>query len=118
MTSINSKMGLKAAGTRAMMKLPTDRALRNRITSAVCPNCQRTGARLSKTQPDSLWCSCCYHTWRMEEDTTMRPDDPVKPLTDPPRADPARTDPPPPDDDDRDNDLDDDDDPETKDPRR
>jgi hypothetical protein len=65
MSTINGKLGLKAAGKRSMMKLPTDRELRNRITSAVCPACQRTGARPSKTQPGGLYCTWCNHVWEL-----------------------------------------------------
>ena len=67
MTSINSKMGLKPAGKRSMMKLPTDRAEAAKITAAVCPECQRTGARLSKTVPNALYCTWCYHIWPRPE---------------------------------------------------
>jgi len=66
MSSINGKLGLRPAGKRAMMKLPTDRALRNRITSAQCPSCGLRNAALSKTQPDHLWCRACSHTWPLE----------------------------------------------------
>ena len=60
MTSINDKLGLKRAGTRAFMKLPPDRADAARITSAVCPSCGRTGARASKTKgPGWVYCSWC-----------------------------------------------------------
>ena len=59
MTNINDKLGLKRAGQRSMMKLPTDRTERNRITSARCPSCQRTGARPSKTKPGALYFPCC-----------------------------------------------------------
>lgn len=61
MTSINSKMGLKPAGKRNMMKLPTNRAEAAKITSAKCPCCGRTGARASKTQPGKLYCTV-YNT--------------------------------------------------------
>jgi ribosomal protein L37AE/L43A len=66
MTSINDKMGLKRAGKRSMMKLPTDRELRSRITSARCPLCARTGATLSRVQPGTLFCTWCSHTWPLE----------------------------------------------------
>ena len=62
MTSINDKLGIKRAGKRAMMKLPADRRLRNAITSAKCPQCSHTGARLSGNQTE-LWCSWCMHRW-------------------------------------------------------
>jgi ribosomal protein L37AE/L43A len=65
-TTINSKMGLKPAGKRSMMNLPADRALRNRVTSAVCPACQRTGARLSKLKAGWLVCSWCNTSWALE----------------------------------------------------
>jgi hypothetical protein len=66
MTTINSKMGMKPAGKRSMMKLPTDRELRNRITSAICPECQRTGQRPSKTRgPGWLYCPGCNHIWEL-----------------------------------------------------
>jgi hypothetical protein len=66
MTTINSKMGLKPAGKRSMMKLPTDRAEAAKITAAKCPSCQRTGARPSKTKGAGwLWCSWCNTTWEL-----------------------------------------------------
>lgn len=65
MTSINKQMGLRPAGKRSMMKLPTDRALRTRVTSAVCPNCHRTGANLSKLRPGWMNCTWCNHTWEL-----------------------------------------------------
>jgi hypothetical protein len=64
MTSINSKMGLKPAGQRDMMKLPKDRAAAAAITSAKCPACQHTGARASKTQPGALYCTWCNTIWQ------------------------------------------------------
>jgi hypothetical protein len=66
MTSINEKLGLRRAGPRAMMKLPTDRALRNRVTAARCPTCQRTGAHLSKRRPGWLVCGWCNDSWALE----------------------------------------------------
>jgi len=63
MTSINSKMGLKPAGKRSMMKLPPNRAEAAKITSAVCPECQHTGARASKTKPGWLYCTWCNTTF-------------------------------------------------------
>ena len=64
MTSINSKMGLKRAGKRAMMKLPPTRAAAAALTSAKCPVCQHTGARESKTKgPGWLYCTWCNHLW-------------------------------------------------------
>lgn len=63
MSTINGKLGLKPAGKRNMMKLPDDRATRSAITSAVCPNCGRRGANLSKTKVDHLFCTHCAHVW-------------------------------------------------------
>lgn len=65
MSTINGKLGLKAAGKRQMMKLPTDRALRAKVTSAYCPDCQRTGAHLSHAKPGWLVCGWCQHTWEL-----------------------------------------------------
>lgn len=65
MTSINSKLGLKPAGRRSMMKLPKDRAAAAAITSAICPECHHTGARPSKTQPGKLYCTWCNHIWEL-----------------------------------------------------
>ena len=65
MSHINDKMGFKPAGKRSMMKLPTDRALRNRVTSAKCPQCDRTGARLSRLLKGWLVCGWCNHTWEL-----------------------------------------------------
>lgn len=65
MSRINENLGLPPAGKRAMMKLPTDRELRNRLTAAQCPACQRTGARLSQLRDRAGWfvCSWCNHFW-------------------------------------------------------
>jgi hypothetical protein len=66
MTSINDRLGLKRAGKRSMMKLPTNRAEAARITSAKCPNCQRTGARsFPRKGPDWVFCSWCSHAWEL-----------------------------------------------------
>jgi uncharacterized Zn finger protein (UPF0148 family) len=70
MTTINSKMGLKPAGQRSMMKLPRDRAAAAAITSAKCPVCGRTGARPSKTQPGKLYCTVCNHIWAPTQEPT------------------------------------------------
>ena len=67
MSRINEKLGLKPAGQRSMMKLPADRALRVRITSARCPACQRTGAHCSRQCPGWLVCGWCAETWKLEE---------------------------------------------------
>jgi hypothetical protein len=57
---INEKLGFKPAGQRSMMKgLPKTLAERNRITSATCPHCGRTGARASQTKPGKLYFHCC-----------------------------------------------------------
>jgi hypothetical protein len=65
MSRINEKLGLKPAGKRAFMKLPDDRELRNRLTAAKCPACERTGARLSKLRNREGWFvfSWCQHAW-------------------------------------------------------
>lgn len=63
--SINDKLGLKRAGKRSMMKLPDDRALRAKVTSARCPSCASTGAYLSKVKAGWLVCSWCHHTWEL-----------------------------------------------------
>jgi len=69
MTSINSKMGLKPAGKRSMMKLPTDRAEAVKITAAVCPECQRGGQRPSKTRGKGwAYCEHCNHIWELPKD--------------------------------------------------
>jgi len=68
MTSINEKLGFKRPGKRAFMKnLPGDRALRNRVTSAKCPACDRTGAHLSRLRGQEGWLTCgwCNHTWEL-----------------------------------------------------
>jgi ribosomal protein L37AE/L43A len=65
MTHINQRLGLKPAGQRSMMKLPKDRALRTKVTSAKCPACQRTGAQLSKLKAGWLVCSWCEETWEL-----------------------------------------------------
>ena len=65
MSRINDKMGLKPAGKRSMMKLPVDKALRNRLTAAQCPACEARGAYLSKVAGREGWfvCSWCSHAW-------------------------------------------------------
>jgi hypothetical protein len=68
MSHINEKLGLKPAGQRSMMKLPADRALRNRITAAQCPQCQQRGARPKPHHPGWVFCSWCAHTWELPAD--------------------------------------------------
>jgi hypothetical protein len=63
MTHINEKLGLRAGGKRAMMKLPSDHTLRSQLTAAICPACRQRYARLSHVQPDAFWCAWCSHTW-------------------------------------------------------
>lgn len=66
MSTINGNLGLKPAGKRSMMKLPPDRAEAARITSAVCPECGRTGARPSKTKGKGwAYCGGCNHVWEL-----------------------------------------------------
>lgn len=62
---INEKLGLKSAGKRSMMQLPDTRAAAAALTSAKCPKCGQRGARLSRTQAGSYWCSQadCGETW-------------------------------------------------------
>lgn len=71
MSHINQKLGLKPAGQRSMMKLPPDRALRNRVTSAKCPACGQRGAYLSRVHGHAgrLVCSWCSHTWDLEPES-------------------------------------------------
>jgi ribosomal protein L37AE/L43A len=65
MTSINKNLGLRPAGKRSMMKLPEDRALRAKVTAAKCPQCDRTGAQLSRLRPGFLYCTHCYTQWEL-----------------------------------------------------
>lgn len=69
MSTINGKLGLKPAGQRNLMKLPQDRALRNRVTSAQCPNptCGQRRAHLSKVkgQESMVVCEWCGETWAL-----------------------------------------------------
>ncbi len=65
MSHINDKLGLKPAGKRALMKLPTDRALRNRVTAAQCPTCQQRRAHLNRSKAGWLVCEWCQTTWEM-----------------------------------------------------
>lgn len=67
MSTINQKQGLRPAGKRSMMKLPTDRALRNQVTAAQCPKCGLYRASLSKVKghAGSLWCTGCGHAWEL-----------------------------------------------------
>jgi predicted RNA-binding Zn-ribbon protein involved in translation (DUF1610 family) len=69
MSSINEKLGLGRAGTRAMMKLPDDRAARSRLTSAVCPTCGSRGIFLAKDRRRVGWFACprCAHSWNPDE---------------------------------------------------
>jgi hypothetical protein len=64
MTSINEKLGLRRAGKRRMMNLPTDRAAASALTAAQCPACGQRRARVSATRPGLLWCGWCAHHWR------------------------------------------------------
>ena len=66
MSRINEKLGLKPAGQRAMMKLPKDRDLRNRLTAAKCPQCGERGARISRNELNGVWCSWCHYHWVLE----------------------------------------------------
>ena len=62
----NQKLGLRPAGQRAMMKLPQDRAARNRITAAACPECGHHGAIPSKTKGGAwVMCTWCAHVWEL-----------------------------------------------------
>jgi transcription elongation factor Elf1 len=64
MTSINDKLGIKRAGKRAMMKLPTNRSEAVLITSAQCPSCGRRGqATASKLKAGHYWCRWCSATY-------------------------------------------------------
>lgn len=66
MSTINGKLGLRPAGKRSMMKLPTNRAEAAKITSAICPECARTGARPSKTKGAGwVYCPHCNHIWEL-----------------------------------------------------
>jgi len=63
MTSINSKLGVRPARKRSMMKLPSDLEARSRLTAAECPKCGRRGANASRLQPGAYWCTWCSHHW-------------------------------------------------------
>lgn len=71
-TSINSKMGLRPAGKRSMMKLPTSRAEAAKLTAAQCPACQQRGAQISRVQGREGWytCSWCAHSWDPDAEAT------------------------------------------------
>lgn len=66
MSRINEKLGLRPGGKRHT-DLPTDRALRNRITAARCPVCARTGAKYLKHRQPGIWlfCTWCSDTWEL-----------------------------------------------------
>ncbi len=66
MSHINEKLGLRPAGKRSMMKLPSDRELRIRITAAQCPKCAERGARPKPHQSGWVFCSWCNHTWELQ----------------------------------------------------
>lgn len=66
MSTINGKLGLRPAGKRSMMKLPPNRAEAAKITSAICPTCQRTGQRPSKMKGAGwVYCPHCNATWEL-----------------------------------------------------
>jgi hypothetical protein len=66
MSHINEKLGLRPAGQRSMMKLPKTLTDRNRVTSAKCPDCGRTGARPSRTKgPGFLYCTWCNTVYEL-----------------------------------------------------
>ena len=67
MTSINSKLGLKPAGRRSMMKLPTDRVKAARLTAEKCPSCGNHGASLSRLRAGWFRCTWCQHAWNPED---------------------------------------------------
>ena len=64
MTTINEKLGLRRAGTRAFMKLPADRAERLALTAAHCPACDQTGVVENVVHGRRLrtcsWCGACW----------------------------------------------------------
>jgi DNA-directed RNA polymerase subunit M/transcription elongation factor TFIIS len=68
MSRINDKLGLRPAATRSMMKLPSDRELRARLTSAKCPQCDSRGAILcaERGRTGDFTCTRCYHVWTPE----------------------------------------------------
>lgn len=66
MTTINQQMGLPRAGKRSMMKLPKKLEDRVRLTSAICPECSRTGARALRSKgPAWVFCTWCSHAWEL-----------------------------------------------------
>ena len=69
MSRINEKLGLRPAGQRRMMQLPKNLTARNKITSAKCPECHRTGANASKTHPGALYCTWCNTIFQVESES-------------------------------------------------
>lgn len=68
MSHINEKLGLKPAGKRSMMKLPTDPAARNALTAARCPACEQTGVREAVIHKKRRrMCSWCGESWDAPE---------------------------------------------------
>ncbi len=64
MTSINEKLGIRRAGQRNMMKLPSDRKAAADLTSAQCPACGQRGAIEYLTRGvRRRSCTWCGHGW-------------------------------------------------------
>lgn len=64
MSHINEKMGMKPAGKRRQMKLPTSRAEAARLTSTVCPNCpHRWIVNFAPFGVPMQMCAWCSTSW-------------------------------------------------------
>lgn len=66
MSKINDKLGLKPAGKRAMMNLPSNRSEAAVITATQCPKCGARGVRASAMKDAKFWCTWCNHRWSPE----------------------------------------------------
>ena len=63
MTSINRTLGLKPAGTRAMMNLPKNKAKAAALTRAPCPKCRQRGVREAPLGYVTWFCLRCGASW-------------------------------------------------------
>lgn len=68
MSSINQKLGIRPAGRRRMMALPTDRAAAADLTAAKCPDCGQRGVIQHVIHgKKTRMCSWCSATWTVDE---------------------------------------------------
>jgi transcription elongation factor Elf1 len=64
MSKIHQKLGLKAPGKRAMMKLPTNRTTAANLTAAQCPACGARGVIENTVKGTAArMCTWCLQSW-------------------------------------------------------